>query len=437
MHQREHHLDAGLRRRFLGALAALGPQRLRVDPQRLRDAGAELVGLDQHRDERAEVVDAGAVGEIAQRLGARLAGAQLEVDQPQLVGELGIGERQLGADALQRLVEPEAGFDADHQQVEHVGERQADPVRPALGDPREHHPGQDVAEAEAAEREQDVGLDHEGARRRARTAEREGDADAEEDASAPRRGGSRPAPAAAAGCPSPWASAAPSRRRASARATSPWNLGFSSTSVSRPNVNSSRRRSIATERAGISAYAAATTSAVPNTNASRGSIMTTGYTSILTTCLIQKYPTICMTAAPTSSMCPMRSWKRSCMCSGLMNDSAMHQERRQREQHVAGQPAVRGVDAHLAQDLEALADDVREVLEDLRQVAAGLALDQHGGREEPDVEQRHPHRQVGRARPSAAGRSSARRRSSGTRDRSARAFRRRPSSGRWRRHGRP
>ena len=47
-----------------------------------------------------EVVDAGAVGEVAQRLGARLAGAQLEVDQPQLVGQLRIGERQLLADAL-------------------------------------------------------------------------------------------------------------------------------------------------------------------------------------------------------------------------------------------------------------------------------------------------------------------------------------------------
>ena len=64
---------------------------------------------------------------------ARLAGAQLEVDQPQLVGQLGIGERQLLADALQRLVEAEARFDADDQQVEHVGERQPDAVRAALG----------------------------------------------------------------------------------------------------------------------------------------------------------------------------------------------------------------------------------------------------------------------------------------------------------------
>ena len=106
----------------------------------------------------AEVVDAGAVGEVAQRFGSRLAGAQLQVDQPQLVGQLGIGELELAADALQRLVEAEAGLDADDEEVEHVGERQADAVGAALGHPRQHHAGQDVAEAQAAERDDDVGL---------------------------------------------------------------------------------------------------------------------------------------------------------------------------------------------------------------------------------------------------------------------------------------
>ena len=134
--QREHHLDAGLGRRFFSALPALGAQRLGVHAQRLRDAGAELVGLNQHRDERRDIVDAGAVGEIAQRVGARLAGAQLEVDQPQLVGQILVRERQLFADALQRLVEAEARFDADHEQVERVGQRQPDPMLPLLGHPR-------------------------------------------------------------------------------------------------------------------------------------------------------------------------------------------------------------------------------------------------------------------------------------------------------------
>jgi hypothetical protein len=43
---------------------------------------------------------------------------------------------------------------------------------------------------------------------------------------------------------------------------------------------------------------------------------------------------------------------------------------RQREQHVAGEAAVRGVHADLPLDLEALAHDVREVVENLGQVAA-------------------------------------------------------------------
>ena len=49
---------------------------------------------------------------------------------------------------------------------------------------------------------------------------------------------------------------------------------------------------------------------------------------------------------------------------------------------------MRGDDAHLALHLEALADDVRQVAQDLGQVAAALALRQHRGHEEPGVEQR-------------------------------------------------
>ena len=41
----------------LGALFALGAHRVGVHPQRLRDAGAEPVGLYQHGDERRQVVD--------------------------------------------------------------------------------------------------------------------------------------------------------------------------------------------------------------------------------------------------------------------------------------------------------------------------------------------------------------------------------------------
>ena len=55
---------------------------------------------------------------------------------------------------------------------------------------------------------------------------------------------------------------------------------------------------------------------------------------------------------------------------------------------------MRGVDSHLSENLEALAHHVRQVLENLREVAARLALDEHGGREEPHVEAGHAHGQV-------------------------------------------
>ena len=96
-HQREHHLHAGLRGRFLRPLPALRPQRLRVHAQRLRHAGAELIGLNEHRRQRHHVFEPGPIAQVAQRLGARLAGAQLDVHQLELVGQVGIGEGELVA----------------------------------------------------------------------------------------------------------------------------------------------------------------------------------------------------------------------------------------------------------------------------------------------------------------------------------------------------
>ena len=127
----------------------------------------------------------------------------------------GYGERQLLADALQRLVEAEARFDADDQQVERVGERQADAVRAPLRQARQHHAGQDVAEAEAAERHRQVfGRAKIDAREQREQPEREGDADAEEDRQRLVAAEARPAPGAAAAAQSPSSTSAPSRRAA-------------------------------------------------------------------------------------------------------------------------------------------------------------------------------------------------------------------------------
>ena len=112
------------------------------------------------------------------------------------------------------------------------------------------------------------------------------------------------------------------------------------------------------------------------------------YTSILMTWRIQMKPIVCMTIAPISIIWPMRSREQQLHVLGVDERQRDAERRRQRQQHVAGEAAVRRVHAHLPLDLEALAHDVREVVENLRQVAAGLALDQHRGDEEPHVEQR-------------------------------------------------
>ncbi len=91
-----------------------------MDAERLRHAGAELVGLHEHRDERHDVVDAGAVPEVSQRVDARAAGAQLEVDHAHFICQIGVREIELFADALYRLVETEAGLHAHDEQVERV-----------------------------------------------------------------------------------------------------------------------------------------------------------------------------------------------------------------------------------------------------------------------------------------------------------------------------
>ena len=109
------------------------------------------------------------------------------------------------------------------------------------------------------------------------------------------------------------------------------------------------------------------------------------------------------------------------MCSGDTTHEHQRQRRRQRRQHPAGDAAVRGDDAHLALDLEALADDrarLSSTSDRLPPVSrcVSTAVD-----EEPRVEQRHPLGERLAAPRAAACRSSAGRRAAGTR--------RRPASG--------
>src|SRR3989442_4714870 len=117
-YERKDHLDAGLGGGLFRALPALGAERLRVHAQRLRHAHAELIGLYEHRHQRDHVLDASTLAQIAQRFGPRLAGTQLQVDEPELIRKIGMRERELVAHPLNRGVETEALFDAHDEQVE-------------------------------------------------------------------------------------------------------------------------------------------------------------------------------------------------------------------------------------------------------------------------------------------------------------------------------
>ena len=77
------------------------------------------------------------------------AGAELQRGEADFLRQCRVRGRELGADAQQRLVEAETGFDADHEQVDGVGQRQLDGMLPAPRHPGERHPGHDVSEQAA------------------------------------------------------------------------------------------------------------------------------------------------------------------------------------------------------------------------------------------------------------------------------------------------
>src|SRR5690242_13834483 len=121
--------------------------------KRLRDAGAELVGLNQQRDQRLDVVDLSSGGEILEGFHARLAGSNLGGNQPQLIGERGIGQAELVGSLDNRLVEARSGFDANDEQVERIGKPLADLSFPPLGQPAEYETRKQVANRRQNERE--------------------------------------------------------------------------------------------------------------------------------------------------------------------------------------------------------------------------------------------------------------------------------------------
>src|SRR5581483_3192046 len=74
---REYELDAQLGGLFFGHLTALHAHIVSVAAQAGRNSGAEPVSLNKHSDKFLDVFRTAPVGEVAQRLGAALAGFQL------------------------------------------------------------------------------------------------------------------------------------------------------------------------------------------------------------------------------------------------------------------------------------------------------------------------------------------------------------------------
>ena len=63
--------------------------------------------------------------EFAKSLGAGFADAHFQINDLQFVAELGMNDTQLIGDAEQSLVNAEADFDADDEEVEAIGKREA------------------------------------------------------------------------------------------------------------------------------------------------------------------------------------------------------------------------------------------------------------------------------------------------------------------------
>src|SRR5580658_1042571 len=79
---------------------------------------------------------------------------------------------------------------------------------------------------------------------------------------------------------------------------------------------------------------------------------------------------------------------------GIEHQHDRNNNRRHAHQKRHRESALGGVDAHLTLDLKALADDVRQIVENFSEVAAGFALQHDGSDEELYVDQGHAVREI-------------------------------------------
>ena len=149
-HHRDQHLDRRLLRPLLGQLTALDAHLVGLGAQHAADRHAERVGLEDGEHERADLGDVGPGLQGSHGVGPRRAGSHLAEHAAELVGQRA---RHRGDRAVERLLEAEAGLDADREQVEDVGQLVAQLVLALLDPAVEHGVG-----AEDADQREQAGL---------------------------------------------------------------------------------------------------------------------------------------------------------------------------------------------------------------------------------------------------------------------------------------
>src|SRR6266550_3191566 len=139
---------------------------------------------------------------------------------------------------------------------------------------------------------------------------------------------------------------------------SDWRRGLFSASWSSLRVSSSRRRSIATALPGIITSAIAVMISDPKTKARRGRTIDTLHLDLDD--LLDPYePDGLHDDRGHEHHLPHAFAEEHVHVFGIDERECNREDGRQGKQHVARQPSMRRVDAHLAQDLEPFPDDVR------------------------------------------------------------------------------
>ena len=89
--------------------------------QRFADAGAELLGLNQHRYQVANTIYIRAFRQMFPRILARAPGALFQYNHVQFIAKFRLGLGQLLRCPYRSLVKAEPSLDADDEKIEYIG----------------------------------------------------------------------------------------------------------------------------------------------------------------------------------------------------------------------------------------------------------------------------------------------------------------------------